>query len=129
MIQRDPKYRYSHSYGMLGGHRIADKLIDPIVSIVSEPPRVESNRVITSRSVPTSGRLKPVGRIDNSSHHRSVPSRIHGIDPYRMDLRAHVHYQHMAEHPQFFLPHITTPPHMPLTPFKIVNTIPKFRLP
>ena len=28
MIRRDPKYRYLHSYGMLGGHRIVEKLID-----------------------------------------------------------------------------------------------------
>ena len=134
-IQRDPRYRYSHSYGMLGGHRIVDKLIDPIVSIVSEPPRVESRRVISSRSAPTSGRLKSVGRIDNSSHHKGVsrapipPSRIHDVDPYRMDPRARVHYQHMVEHPQFFHPHITPPHHMPLIPFEIVNTIPRFRLP
>ena len=42
-IRRDPRYRFSHSYGMLGGHRIVDKLIDPIVSIVSEPTRVKSS--------------------------------------------------------------------------------------
>ena len=35
-IQRDSKYRYSHSYRMLGGHRIVDKLIDHMVSKISK---------------------------------------------------------------------------------------------
>ena len=99
-IRRDPRYRYSHSYRMLGGHRIIHKLIEPIVSIVSEPPRLESSRMTYSHFVPTSSRLRLVGKIDNSSHHRGVPkapippSRIPGVGPYRMDPRAHMHYQH-----------------------------------
>ena len=105
MIRRDPRYRYSHSYGMLGGHRIVDKLIDPIVSIVSEQPRVEPSRVTSSRSEPTSSGLRPLGRFDNFAHHRKVPrtpippSRIPNVGPYRMDPRAHMHYHRMAEHP------------------------------
>ena len=135
MIRRDPKYRYSHSYGMLGSHRIVDKLTDPIVSIISEPPRVEPNRVISSRSVPTSSRLRPIGRIDNFAHHRGVPrtpispSRVPDVGPYRMDPRAQMHYHRMAEHPQFLHPHIAPPHHTPLTPFEIVRTIPRFGLP
>ena len=134
-IQRDPRYRYSHSYGMLRGHRIVDKLIDPIVSIVSEPSRVESSRVNPSRSVPPSSRLRPVDVIDNSSPHRGVPmapippSRILSIGSYRMDPRAHMHHQRMAGRSQFFHPHITPRHHMLLTPFEIVRTIPRFGLP
>ena len=97
---------------MRGGHRIVDKLVDPIVGIVSEPPRVEPSRVTSSRSVPTSSRLRKVGRIDNFAHHRGVPrapispSRILDVGPYRMDPRAHMHHHRMAERPQFFYPHI-----------------------
>ena len=69
-IQRDPRYRYSHSYGMIGNHRIVDKLIDPIVSKIKEPSRVESRRMISSQSTSTRGRLKPLSRIKNSSHQR-----------------------------------------------------------
>ena len=95
-IQRDPRYRYSHSYGMLGGHRIVDELIDPIVSIVSEPTRVELSRLNSSRYVAMSSQLRQVGRIDNFAHHRGVPrasispSRIPNVGPYRMDPRAHM---------------------------------------
>ena len=91
MIRRDPKYRYSHRCGMLGGHRIVDKVTDPIVSVISEPPRVEPNRLISSHFVPTSSRLRPIGRIDNFAHHRGVPrapispSRVPVVGPYRMD--------------------------------------------
>ena len=134
-IRRDPKYRYSHSYGMLGSYRIVDTLIDPIVSTISEPPRVELSRVAYSRSVPTSNRLRPVGRIDNSVQHREVPrapispSRAPKIGPYRMDPRAHMHYHRMAEHLPFPHPHIPPPYHMPVAPFEILRTIPRFGLP
>ena len=135
MIQRDSKYRYSHSYGMLGGHRIVDKLIDPIVSTISEQPRVEHSRVTCSRSITTSSRLRPIGRIDKFAHHREVsrapisPSRVPNIGPYRVDPRAHMHHHHMTEHPPFFHPHIAPPHHMPLAPFEMLRTIPRFGLP
>ena len=134
-IRRDPKYRYSHSYGMLGSYRIVDKLIDPLVSTVKEPPRVEFNRVTYSRSVPTSSRLRPVGRIDNLGHHREVPrafispSRVPKIGPYKMDPSAPMHYHRMAEHLPFPHPHIPPPHHMPVVPFEIFRTIPRFGVP
>ena len=108
---------------MLGSYRIVDKLIDPIVSTISEPPRVELSRVAYSCSVPTSSRLRPIGRINNFLHHIELPrapispSRIPYIDPYRMDPRAHMHYHRMAEHPPFLHPHIAPSHHMPLASF------------
>ena len=134
-IRRDPKYRYSHSYGMLGSYRIVDKLIDPLVSTVKEPPRVEFNRVTYSRFVPTSSRLRPVGRIDNLVHHREVPrasispSRVPKTGPYRMDPSAPMHYHRMAEHLPLPHPHIPPPHHMPVAPFEIFRTIPRFGVP
>ena len=132
MIRRDPKYRYSHSYGMIGNHRIVDKLIEPIMSNISEPSRVESSKTMSSQSTSTRGRPKPFSRIKNSSHHRGVPRTpippniVHGLDPYRMDFRDHVYYQHLAEHSLFFLPHISPPHCMPSAPFEIVNRLPQF---
>ena len=134
-IRRDPKYRYSQSYGMLGSYKIVDKLIDPIVRTISEPPKVEHSRVTYSRSVPSSSRLRPEGRIDNFAHHREVtrapisPSWVPNIGPYRMDPRAHMHYHRMAEHPPFLHPHIPPPHHMHVAPFEILRTIPRFGLP
>ena len=134
-IRRDRRYRYLHSYGMLGEHRIVDKLIDPTVSTNSEPLRGEHSRVIYSHSVPTSSRLRSVGRNDKFASNKKFPmahiSPSWACDrgPYRMDPTAHMRYHHMVEHPQFYHSHIIAPHHMPLTPLGIVDAIPKFRLP
>ena len=82
-----------------GNHRTIDKLIDPIVSNIREPSRVETNRISSSQSSSTGDRLKPLSRIKNSSHRRGVPrasippDRFHRLDPYMMNFRDHVHYQ------------------------------------
>ena len=134
-IRRDLRYRYSHSYGMSGNHRTIDKLIDPVVSNIREPSRVETSRINSSQASSTRDRLKSLSRVENSLHRRGVPrasippSRFRDLDPYRMDFRDHVHYQQSVEHPLFFLPHITPPYHIPSVPFETVNSNPRFRLP
>ena len=106
--------------------RIVDKLVDP---------KVEHNRVTYRHSVPTSSRLRPVGSVGNVAYHRELPrapisqGRVLDLGPYRMDPRAHMHYNHMAEYPPFFHPHILPPHHTPLTPFELINIILRFRLP
>ena len=84
---------------MLGNHRTIDKLIDPVVSNIREPSKVETSRISSSQSLSTGDRLKPLSRIENCSHRRGVPrasiqpNRFHGLNPYMMDFRDHVHYQ------------------------------------
>ena len=125
-IQRDPRYRYTHSYGMLGEHRIVDKLVDP---------NVEHSRIVYSHSVPSSSRRRTVGCVGNVAYHRELPRAPMSqggplqLGPYSMNPRAHMHYNHMAEYPPFFYPHSFPPHHTSLTPFELVNVIPRFRLP
>ena len=134
-IRRDPRYRYSHSYSMLGNHRTIDKLIDPVVSNIRDSSRIETNRISSSQSSSTRDRLKPLSRIEDMSHHRGVPrvsippNRFHGSDPYRIECRDHVQYQQSLKHPVFFFPHITPPYHIPSVPLETVNSNPRFRLP
>ena len=134
-IRGDPRYKYSYSYGMLGEHKIVDKLIDPTGSTFREPFKEDHNRVIYSRSAPTRDRQRLVGRIDRVGYNREfskasiTPHMVCEIDPYRMDPRAYIPYHNMVEHPQFFpTTHHPIIPHV-LSPCGIVNSIPKFRLP
>ena len=134
-IKGDPRYKYSHSYGMLGEHSIVDKLIDPIRSTLSESIKEEQNKILISRSAPSRNRQRPVGKIDKCLYNREVPRTsiashmVGDLLPHRVDPRAYIPYHNMVDHPQFFP--ITPHPIIPhtLTPFGIANTIPKFRLP
>ena len=134
-IRRDPRYRYLHSYGMLGEHRILDQLVDPTVITTSEPLRGEHSRVTYSHSVPTSSIMRSVGRNDKFTSYKNFPmahispSRAFDRGPYRMEPTAYMCYHHMAEHPQFYHSHILAPHHMPMTPFGIVDANPRFRFP
>ena len=125
-MKRDPRYRYSHSFGMLGEHRMVEKLVDS---------RVEHSRVTYSNSVPMYSRLRPVCSVDNVAYHREVPraptsqGRVLDLGLYRTNPRAHMQYHHMAEYPSFYHPHIHSPHFTPLTPFELVNIILRFRLP
>ena len=133
-IRRDPRYRYSHSYGMLGNHRIIDKLCDPVVSNTRDSSKIETNRINSDQSSSTRDRLKPLSRIENISHHRGVPrvsvpsNRFHGSDPYMIECRDHVQYQQSLNHPYFF-PHTIPPHHIPLLSWETVDSNPRFRLP
>ena len=111
---------------MLGEHRIVDKLVDP---------KVVHSRITYSHSVPSSSRRRTVGSVGNVAYHRELPmapisqGRPLQLCSYSMDPRAHMHYNHMAEYPPFFHSHTLPPHHTPLTPFELVNIIPRFRLP
>ena len=134
-IRKDPRYRYSHSYGILGEHRIVDQLVDPIVISASEPLRGESSRVTYSHSVPTSNVMRSVGRNDKSTSYKKFPmthispSRAWDRDPYRMEPTTYMRYHHMAEHPKFYHSHVFAPHHMPMTPFGIMDANSRFRFP
>ena len=133
-IRRDPRYRYSHSYGMLGNHRTIYKLIDPVVSNIRDSSRIETNRISSGQSSSTRDRLKPLSRIEDISHRRGVPrvfvppNRFYGSDPYRIECRDHVQYQQSLNHP-FFFPHTIPPYHIPLVSWETVDSNPRFRLP
>ena len=133
-IRRDPRYKYSHSYGMLGNHRTIDKLFDPVVSNIRDSSRIEINRINSGQSSSTRDRLKPVSRIEDISHRRGIPrvpippNRFHGSDPYIIECRDHVQYQQSLNQPYFF-PHTIPPYHIPLLSWETVDNNPRFRLP
>ena len=95
-IQYDTRYRYSHSFGMLGDHTIIDRLVDPIVNRINEPPRVEPTRLNLCPSPQTSNR-KQLSRDTSRLIHTEDKSR------------AYVHHPRMIAHPQFMHPHTVSP--------------------